>query len=751
MPKLQVPEGISVNRQRVAIPQVNVSVTPEQLAGPEVRLLTELGKKADEITDFVVRRQNTKDLEIVTRADTAMKELLMEQKLAAEELKGMDASGLLTKQTTLFDGNFHPEDGQVLTDAHQRYLNIYQSADQRQQAAMDMQRSKQRITHLKAIGSYEEAQTSAAALDAHKANVQISVAKGIAGTEEERDAEISSIISQYDSIKALTGAEPETIMADQMKDISAIHMGRLKNLVDAKDITGAEEYFKKHKDEMIGDTSTIKNAIASRKVDVQSEVESDYAFKMWAKGDITKAYNYIDNIKDPDVQKGARLELEARIRNEQSDRTETVYRTNSLVNKSMFEKDDQGKYTVKSFADMPQDALSYLAGQPGGLTAVTQLKNFFAVRDNPSEPSTETQMKAYDLLTKMANSKNLTVRQAFLKTNIATSNVLGESLKKKFMDLQGEMMSKTSGSLMQKTDFLSAREGLFKLGDDGNERARFALQEQLARSVINAEAELKKKGEIRELSIPEYSELVKKVYEPGKVRQLLDKLYAPTPPKPGKQVQPIDAHIKDSIDLYKITDAEDKNRFTSNLMSAFDSIRDKNIADGKPSEPSWKQREALIKIAVNDKVRRDDTFSPDDEVISITLNDEEAETAYVETPGGNEVLLKEIDAVQGESLKRLDAYIVENNLTYSYKNRAAALEALGNKDVISRRRQSMTGGTFKTPDGKVMRKADVYEKFNRMTLEQLQNLSTEEMEKGFGREFIEVRNYVIREKARAAQ
>jgi hypothetical protein len=611
---------------------------------------------------------------------------------------------------------------------------------------MDLQRNKQRLVHLKAMGSYEEAQTSDAALKAHNANVEISVAKGIAATtQEELDLELSSIDNQLVSIKALTGAEATTMDAERKKHVSAIHMGRLDNLINAKDIVGAEEYFKKYKADMIGDTSTIQKAIASRKVDVQSEVEADKAFKLWVGGKTTQAYNDIDDIKDPDVQKGARSELEARIRNEQSDRAEKVYRANRDINVAMFKTDDKGKYTVKSFSDMPQKALNYLAGQPGGLKAITQLKNFFAVRDNPAEPSTETQMKTYDTLIHLAKSQNPAERQKFLEYNVATSSTLGESYKKQFMDLQGELISKQPGSLIAKADVLGQKEGFYGLGADGYEKVRFALQGQLNNSVFQEQERLQRK-----LSVKEYSDLADKVYETGKVQKLKNQVYAPTPPKPGKQVQPIDAHIKDSIDLYKITDDEDKSRFTSKLYATFDKIRDTNIADGKASEPSWKQREAVIKFAAKDKVFVEE-FGRNPSEIAITLNDEEAETAYVKTAGGNEVLIKEIDAVQGESLKRLDDYIVGKNLTYSYQDRANALEALGNKDVISRRRQSMTEGKFNTPDGMVMRKADVYERFNRMTLPQLQSLSLEDMKKRFGPEFIKARNYVIREKERAAQ
>ena len=751
MPRIPTVEGTSVNPNRTPDARVAVSVTPEQLAGPEVRLLQQLGKNADEITDFVIQKQNAKDLAIVSQGEAALKEVLMEQKLEAQKMLGTNASGLLNKATNFFDSNMVPEEGQSVSEAHRRYMEVYENADERQKAAIDVLRGNQRITHLKAIGTHETAQLNDAALKGAEASMNMDVVMGINGTTEERDMAISSIMRHANSIKEQFGTENETAMYMQKEKISAIHTGRLQKLTDAKDIIGAEEYFKKWKGEMIGDTSQIEKQIAARKVDVMGEGYADKAFRMWQKGKIYDAYDYIDAIKDPDIQQAARTQFDADIAGIGKARTELTYQAHQKINAALFKKDANGNFEVQNFSDMPQNELRFLAEQPGGTKIIKDYKDFFSIRDNPAEPLMEVQMKTYDFLMKLAKSKNPQERQAFAKLPIATSPNLGPKLKKHFMDLQAEILGKTSGSLLAKSDILGAHEGFFKLSADGNERTRFALQDEVNSMVLQKEEELRKKGDPRKVSIDEYTEIVKTVYKPSKVQRLMKKNFAPTPPKPGKQVQTIDAHIKDSIELYKITNDEDKIRFTSNLMSAFDNIRDKNIADGKPSEPSWKQREALIKIAVNDKVWRDDTFSLDDEVIAITLNDEEAETAYVVTPGGNEILLKEIDAVQGESLKRLDAYIVENNLTYSYKNRAAALEALGNQDVVRKRRQRMTRGTFKTPDGKVMRKADVYEKFNRMTLEQLQNFSTEEMEKGFGLEFIEIRNYVIREQERAAR
>ena len=137
MPKLSVPAGISVTRQRTATPQVNVSVTPEQLAGPEVRLLQTLGKGADEITNLVIRKQNAQDLAVVTQAESAMQQVLMERKLAANEMRGSQTKDLLKNGEQFIDGNLRAVDGEAISKEHrqtiEQYQDLYGALDERQQ------------------------------------------------------------------------------------------------------------------------------------------------------------------------------------------------------------------------------------------------------------------------------------------------------------------------------------------------------------------------------------------------------------------------------------------------------------------------------------------------------------------------------------------------------------------------------------------------------------------------------------------
>ena len=762
MPRIPTVEGTSVTQNRTPDARVAVSVTPEQLAGPEVRLLQQLGKNADEITDFVIQKQNAKDLAIVSQGEAALKEVLMEQKLEAQKKLGTIANGLLNKATNFFDSNMVPEDGQSISEAHQRYMDVYENADERQKAAIDVLRGNQRITHLKAIGSHETAQLNDAALKGGEASMNMDVVMGINGTTEERDMAIASIMRHANSIKEQFGTENETAMYMQKEKISAIHTGRLQKLTDAKDIIGAEEYFKKWKGEMIGDTSQIEKQIAARKVDVMGEGYADKAFRMWQKGKIYDAYDYIDAIKDPDIQQAARTQFDADIAGIGKARTELTYQAHQKINAALFKKDANGNFEVQNFSDMPQNELRFLAEQPGGTKIIKDYKDFFSIRDNPAEPLMEVQMKTYDFLMKSAKSKNPQERQAFAKLPIATSPNLGPKLKKHFMDLQAEILGKTSGSLLAKSDILGTHEGFFKLSADGNERTRFALQDEVNSMVLQKEEELRKKGNPRKASIDEYTEIVKTVYKPSKVQRLMKKNFTPTPPKPGKQVQPIDAHITSSIEFYDAefkaagVGDEDKERrgirFKTKIYGAFDSIRTSNIAAGEPSEPTYKQRESVIKFSMGNKVMRDDTFTPDNEVSAILLTEEESETAYVLTPNGKEVLIKEIDKVEGEDLKSLQAYLIEKDLTWSYKDRARALEALGKKERIEKRRMALTTGEITTPDGNTMARDGIIDALMRNDVATLKSEETvDAMVSKYGKEIVPILNYVIRVKERAAR
>ena len=78
--------------------QYQTIVTPEAIAGEQVRNWERLGKTADEITDSVIAYKNTKDLDEVNRAETKIKEILMRRKLAANGIKGQHTAGLLMKE-----------------------------------------------------------------------------------------------------------------------------------------------------------------------------------------------------------------------------------------------------------------------------------------------------------------------------------------------------------------------------------------------------------------------------------------------------------------------------------------------------------------------------------------------------------------------------------------------------------------------------------------------------------------------------
>ena len=511
MPKLTTIENTSVSPLRTQAPRVNVSVTPEQIAGPEVRLLTELGKKADEVTAFVIKRQNTKDLEIVTRADTAMKEVLLEQRLGAEKRRGINASGLLTEQHELFDSNMQPKDGQVVTPAHQRYLDVYQSADPRQQRAMDLQKNKQRLVHLKAIGSYEEAQTSDAALKAHKANVEISVAKGIAATtQEELDLELSSIYSQFDSIKSLTGAEPSTIEAEQKKEISAIHTGRLQNLINAKDIVGAEEYFEKYKADML-DTSQMDKELATSKDDILAEVAADEATKLRLAGQPSKAVALLDKLS-PGMQEKAYAQYNNDIKQAETIRKQRIIKTQEAMQASVYEKNKDGKWMFNKYTDLPLVVRSAIEENEG---FKEKWRKEMSQRNDPIEPSKASQAKAVNLLTAL----QFGTREEQMQ--FATYNLTGSGLDtenhKAFAKAQQEILHPTPGS-KGKTNYLASaiKRSNFDTTNDGDMEVQGQLVMEVLQSVAAGEGETDTKA-AGELPFDEYKAIVDKFFNPGKV------------------------------------------------------------------------------------------------------------------------------------------------------------------------------------------------------------------------------------------
>ena len=270
MPKLPSLEGTTVSPLRTQAPRVNVSVTPEQIAGPEVRLLTELGKKADEVTAFVVRKQNAHDLAVVTQAESAMQEILMERKLAANELRGTQTKDLLKNGEQFFDGNLTAVDGEVITPEHRqtisRYQDIYEGLDARQQGAVDQLRQKKRLSFLTALGTHEQAETDKAAIAGSTAAIVTAQAAAYANPYDEgqRKESIENIIAKSQAIARINGEQTESTTKRSALAISSIHENAIKTFIARGDVATATEYLRTHRKEIMGDVSGLQKKIATR-------------------------------------------------------------------------------------------------------------------------------------------------------------------------------------------------------------------------------------------------------------------------------------------------------------------------------------------------------------------------------------------------------------------------------------------------------------------------------------------------------
>ena len=307
MPKLQVPEGISVNRQRVATPQVNVSVTPEQLAGPEVRLLTELGKKADEVTDFVIRKQNAHDLAVVTQAESAMQQVLMERKLAANELRGSQTKDLLKNGEQFIDGNLNAVDGEVISPEHRNTIDTYQSLygalDERQQNAVDQLRMKKRLSFLATLGAHENAETDKAGIAGATSSIVTAQAAANANVydDAQRRESIETIKKSSTAIALINGEEKVVTDERSATAISTIHENAIKTYIAKGDVETATEYLREHRKAITGDVSALQEKIKTRTANGKALQIATEALK----ADNPMAYVIDKANGDPDVFKSA--------------------------------------------------------------------------------------------------------------------------------------------------------------------------------------------------------------------------------------------------------------------------------------------------------------------------------------------------------------------------------------------------------------------------------------------------------------
>jgi hypothetical protein len=720
MPKVPLLNQTSVQEQRLPDARVNVSVTPEQIAGPQVRLLQTLGAGADQITNFVVQRQNALDLDVVTRGENAMKEVLMEQTLLAQQRVGIGAKDLLKDQEEFFGNRLTPSDGQISTEATARLGSVYDEADERQKAAMDVQLNKLRTSHLKTMGAHETSQLLAAANGSHAASRKANIALGIMNPNDDEALKVrlDSLRDNEEANAALNGRSRVETELNIATDRSAIHTGVIKRLIDSGTIEGsvrAKEYFKKNQKEILGDQSTIAGLVKNSTVLSESRLKAQEISAL----PIGQQQAALDKISNGDVFLKTRELVATRNKNVETVKAQTKLAKLDEVSKGFLE----GRY--KTFDDLPADLQAGM-----GIETIAKVKTFL---EGQAAPTDAENGAAYRELSNMM----LDNPEKFLTTkfDIEYAGEASAATIKHFEDQRTKLKEGklNHGSLLSQASIRTNLKGIVRLNDPGMETVASIIDSQVDAAVLAMEDELGKK-----LDQTQFRAVAQAHYTSGQVKSLKQHIAV----KPLKDVATLSVQISDAVDIAKL-EKEDAAKFSQVTNSTIFALQTQN---GKV--PTQAERQVVIDRLVGNIVKVDGVLS-NPEKMALLLSDDEYEKAFV-TSGGSDFLLKTLDSLSPEKASLVRTYIARNGLPMNYQSKAVALQKLDLAIDEVRSELERSSGAFKASDGSSQSRSAMLDNFRRLDVGLLID-RRKDVQDRFGTKGVQLLDRVVKEKQREAR
>ena len=782
--------------------QYQTIVTPEAIAGEQVRNWERLGKTADEITDSVIAYKNTKDLDEVNRAETKIKEILMRRKLAANGIKGKHTAGLLMKEEKFFGApgeSFTQPEGEPPMLELQEFNEMIGGMDDRLKPAVEQLKSRLKTAHLGSIGAHEQRETLLSLVEGIGAAVDMEIASSSAlspaTTDEEedindkaREVHIASIRTKYAALQAAKGLSNEAIELKETTAVSTIRVNTIKNFLANKDVARAEKYLKRYSDEITTDITELKNKIAIRDGDVKAEIFSDEAYVKW-KTDPQGAWDYIDAIEDPDTQTKARTELTAKINAETTSRSENLRRAKEIINKQIYAsakgQDGGTIYQTQRVTDLDSDALAIILAHDGP-QAVEDIRQNFSDRSKTIEPNKDIQGKANQDMIKLLGTPGGVKKFLEMDIHAEKRNVLGTELTRYWQKEQKNMLDKKPESILNKLDILTPRLKMALLDRPGYELIQERVLRDLSDAVMAAEkAKGDKAGQSPiDLTNDEYTELVNKIVSVGTTNKY----------KGEKAVEGADtgwmwdpfgtaaAADKKARDAAKIRDLETPTQQVKAYLDVLEEIDFKygglqydkakdmiarklvvhitNFETRRGEESTWPQRQRLIEFHLKDnKVNVEDFFGDDRGVPMIMVPPDKYKEAYVMNSGGGKVMISSIDSISKSEKQAahnfLDKQTEAKDKVRSYQNMAEALYQQGNKRIVSdrrkaveRQRREFSTGTLKsTASGKTYTRLHVLESLEQVSVETLITPKyKKDMRKLYGDDGVEILDWVVRKK-----
>ena len=317
---IQIPPT-TVQAKNLPGTSISSSVDAEILGGPQVRFLEMLGKGQEAIGDFMLARQDQIDLTTVMNAESewAIAEDAKLTELLAR--KGENAFDLLGEAEQWFEGyGVDPtqdklgKDGQSVKggppgSVSGKFKDVrYNNMNERQQKYFDLAKNKRKASFLRSVGSHENKERLASVIASADSAIASHIASAIRNynNPDQLKEDQKKIENTLKAKAAVSGLSAEELEREREVAKATIHEGILNQLLAAKDIPGATEYFTENMSELEG------RAIPAMKAELRRQTVIEYGSNEASR--ILKldpgVWNAeLQDIEDAEIRKEARTNL----------------------------------------------------------------------------------------------------------------------------------------------------------------------------------------------------------------------------------------------------------------------------------------------------------------------------------------------------------------------------------------------------------------------------------------------------------
>ena len=281
---IQIPPT-TVQAKNLPGTSISSSVDAEILGGPQVRFLEMIGKTQESIGDFMLARQDQIDMTTVMNAESEW--AIAEDGKLTELLsrKGENAFDLLGEAEQWFDGyGVDPtqdkpgKSGQPGTGAAPGQISAgfrekrYNNMNERQQQYFDMAKNKRKAAFIRSVGTHENKERLASVIKSADSAIASHVASAIRNYNNpaQLQEDLKKIENTLKAKAAVSGLSTEELDREREVAKAMIHEGILNQLLAAKDIPGATEYFMENMSELEG------KAIPAMKAELRRQTVIEY-------------------------------------------------------------------------------------------------------------------------------------------------------------------------------------------------------------------------------------------------------------------------------------------------------------------------------------------------------------------------------------------------------------------------------------------------------------------------------------------